>query len=202
MGNRNYLICWEEKNEKKWDMIKEEDNNTFLINILQNPDIDKHTIFIIPTSGFTSGIWLWTETHKSSRVDFWNFFDEFGTKYEKPKVKEENIKVLNELYEKNSDNTKYGWISPNGEYFHCGYQGHINLSNKICFGMVDTDNSELYLEEHGWCKIYKSLFEENYRVYVGGKYVITKEQMKTLIDIGLDNAKDIEKMLVKNDYEC
>lgn len=196
MGNRNDLVLWEENGEKKWNMIKEEDNNTFLINLLQNNGVNKHTIFVIPTSGFVSAIWLWTESHKSNRVDFLNFFSDYGEKYEKIIAKEENKKTLHELHEKNSDATKYGWISPNGTYYHCGYQGHIDLSNRICFGLIETDNSELYLEEHGWCKIYKSLFDENYSVYVGEKHCITSVQMKTLIELELDNAKDLSKMLV------
>lgn len=193
----NQLVCWEENTIKKWEMIKEKDNNNFLLNLLQNHDVNKHSIFIIPCSGLISGIWLWKYTHKSSRVDFWNFFEEYGTEYIPPVMKEENKDTLKELYEKNSDNTKYGWISPDGKYYHCGYQGHVALADKICFGMVETDNAELYLEEHGWCKVYKSLFEDNYKVYVGGKYTISDAQMKTLIRLGLDNADDLSKMLCK-----
>ena len=44
MGNRNQLICWEENSIKKWDMIEEQDSNTFLMNLLQNSDVDKHTM--------------------------------------------------------------------------------------------------------------------------------------------------------------
>lgn len=197
MGNRKHLVCWEENNQKRWDMIKEQDNNSFLMNLLQNSNVEKHTIFVIPCSEFVNGIWLWKYTHKSSCVDFWNFYEEYGTVYKPPIVKEESKRILHELHEKNSDNTKYGWVSPEGNYFHCGYQGHIALANDICFGMVDTDNSERYLEEHGWCKIYKSLFEDKYHVYVGGKYVITDAQMQTLISLGLDNAEDLSKMLCK-----
>lgn len=199
--NGNQLVCWEENKVKKWEMIQAKDNNTFLMNLMQNPKVNLHTIFIIPCSGFVSGIWLWKDTHKNSRVDFWNFFEDYGTKYTPPIVKEENKEVLHELHEKNSDNTKYGWISPDGNYFHCGYQGHIALADKICFGMVETDNAERYLEEHGWCKIYKSLFEDKYHVYVGGRYVITKEQMATLMELGLDDAEDLSKMLCKDDFE-
>lgn len=75
MSSRNYLICWEEDDVKKWDMIMEKDRNAFLMNLLQNSNVNKHTIFIIPCyGGFVSGIWLWKNTHKSSHVDFWNFF--------------------------------------------------------------------------------------------------------------------------------
>ena len=195
--SNNQLICWEENNIKKWEMIQASDNNTYLMNLLQNPNVDNHTIFIIPCNGILGGIWLWTSTHKSNRVDFFNFFEDYGKEYIPPVIKEENKEILHELNEKNSDTTKYGWISPNGEYFHCGYHGHNSLAEKICFGMIDTDNPELYLEEHGWCKIYKSMFEEKYHVYIGGKDVITDSQMRTLIDLGLDKAEDILQMLCK-----
>lgn len=195
----NYLICWEEHNIKRWDMIKQDDNNSFLMNLLQDSNVNKHSIFVIPCSGFVSGIWLWKYTHKSNRVDFWNFFEEYGEEYKAPIVKDENKNALHELDERNGDNTKYGWIFPDGRYFHCGYQGHITTADRICFGMIDTDNPERYLEEHGWCKIYKSLFEDQYHVYVGGKYVVTDAQMKMLIKLELENAKDLSKMLCKND---
>lgn len=194
----NYLICWEENHIKKWEMIKEEDNNNFSMNLLRNPDVNKHSIFVIPCTGFMGGIWLWKFTHKNSRVDFWHFYEEYGTEYQKPEEKPENKPILKELHEKNSENTKYGWISPDGKYFHCGYQGHANLAYKICFGMIETSNAEHYLEEHGWCKIYKSMLDDNYHVYVGGNYIITDAQMKELIKLGLDNAEDLSKMLCKN----
>lgn len=71
---------------------------------------------------------------------------------------------------KTSEKTKYGWISPEGKYFHCGYQGHIALANRICFDMADTNNAERYLEEKGWCKIYKPLLEDQYSVKVGSSH--------------------------------
>lgn len=197
MGSNNQLVCWEEDQIRKWEMIMAKDNNSFLLNLLQNPNVDRHTIFIIPCNGFVAGIWLWRETHKNSRVDFWNFFEEYGIRYQPPE-KEKNKEILHELHEKNSDDTKYGWISPEGRYFHCGYQGHIALADHICFGMVDTDNAEYYLEEHGWCKIYKSLFADKYRVYIGGKYVINDAQMQTLTKLGLEDAEDLSKMLCKD----
>lgn len=97
MGNRKHLVCWEENNQKRWDMIKEQDNNSFLMNLLQNSNVEKHTIFIIPCSDFVNGIWLWKYTHKSSRVDFWNFYEEYGTVYKPPIVKEESKRILHDF---------------------------------------------------------------------------------------------------------
>lgn len=194
---RNNLICWQENDIKKWNMIKNADTNTFLLELMKNKNVDKHTIFIIPTTGgFVQGIWLFPDTHKSKRVDFYNFYDDFGIIYEKPKADEETKKIIEKVDKKK---TKYGWISPQGKYFHCDYQGHTNLADRICFGMVETTNAERYLEENGWCKIYKSLFKEQYSVYIGGKHVITDDQIKTLIEMGLDNAGGISDVLCKGE---
>ena len=43
-----------------------------------------------------------------------------------------------------------------------------------------------------------NIIEDDYHVYVGGKYVITDAQMKKLIELDLDKAKDISDMLCKN----
>lgn len=133
---KHYLMCWEENGEKRWNMIHEKDFDAFGLNLLNNPNVNNHTIFIIPCSGFIEGVWLSRHTHKSGRVDFWNFFEDYGTPYVPPVVKEENKDTLQTLHERNDDGTKYGWISPDGKYFHCGYQGHVALAEKICFGMI------------------------------------------------------------------
>lgn len=105
------------------------------------------------------------------------------------------------MNEKNGDDTKYGFISPEGKYFHCCYQGHINLADRICFGLTDTDNAERFLEEQGWLKIYKPLSDRQYSVYISNDRTITDAQMKTLIDMELDNAEGISQMLVKDQDE-
>ncbi|MGF7011970.1 hypothetical protein M2146_002524 [Lachnospiraceae bacterium PF1-22] len=188
----NDLVCWEENSIKRWEMVKKSDSEVFLLNLLQDSCVDKHTIFIIPTSGL-SGIWLWAQTHKSNRVNFFNFFEDFGAKYEKPKIKKDTEKVLKEVHKKR--NTKYGWISPEGKYFPCDYGGHSSLAYDICFGMVETNNSERYLEENGWCKIFKPLFSEGYDVYVDKDHSITDQQLETLISMGLDKKKSVSEML-------
>ena len=197
---KNNLICYIENSVQKWNMVKDgPDTNTFLLNLLQNKDVNNHTIFIIPTGVFCEGIWLSRNTHKSSRVDFWNFFDDIGTVYTTPETNNDNKKIITEIEEKTSDNTKYGWISPDGKYFHCNYQGHSSLAHDICFGLIDTNNPEHYLEEHGWCKIYKSLSDLKYSIYIGGNNVLTDKQMKALEKLGLENfnKKCLSKMMVK-----
>lgn len=195
---RNYLVCWEENGIKRWDMIKEDDHQSFLMNLLLNEKVKQSSIFVIPTSSFVSGIWLDKESHKSNRVDFWKFFEDYGSTYTKLIPKKDAEVQLQEIHERHSDDTKYGFISPEGKYYHCGYQGHAALSDQICFGMVETNNSEHYLETHGWCKIYKPLSYDTYSIYMDGESVLTEAQMKTLFELGLENAKDLSKMMVKD----
>ena len=194
----NHLICWKEKSEQKWDMVKKKDINSFLLNLLQNPDIDDNSVFIIPANAILSGIWLIPETHSSKRVDFYNFQKEFGVEYQPPKVNELNKKILDRYDDKYGKDTKYGWISPDGRYFHCDYQGHIDLADKICFGLTEEPNSERYLEVHGWCKIFKPLCKKTYSIYIDDKYSITDAQMKTLIALGLDNVDGLSEILSRN----
>ena len=94
----NYLVCYEENNVKKWDMVKDKDRNEFLLELMQRDQINLHSIFIIPTNSILGAIWLWSKTHKSSKVDFWNFFDDYGMKYEKPAPNKTTQKVLDELH--------------------------------------------------------------------------------------------------------
>lgn len=191
----NHLFCWEENGIKKWEMIKKKDVNAFILNLMSDTSVDNNSVFVIPTNGIFAGIWLVPETHRSRRVDFYNFYKDFGIIYKAPDVNKTNQKILANHEDKYGDNTKYGWISPEGRYFHCDYQGHIALADKICFGMTDALNSERYLEEHGWCKVFKPLGDRRYSVYVGDKYTITDAQMKTLIDLGLDHAYGLSEML-------
>lgn len=196
---QNYLVCYESNNIKKWDMIPKEDKNEFLLELMQEPGINLHSIFIIPTN-MCAGIWLWINTHKTSRVDFWNFFSEYGQKYEKVKITHETKELIQKIEsEKAEQKEKYGFISPNGEFFTCAYRGHYDLASKICFGMINTTNPEQYLEENGWCKVYKpAIGMHDYAVYVGDKHVLTEEQLKTLIKNNLDKAENLSAMLVKN----
>ena len=130
--SKNNLICWEENKENKWEMVKDgDDTNVFLLNLMRNKLVNQHTVFIVPVSGFVSGIWLQPQTHKSNRVDFWNFHKDFGSEYDKPKADEITSEVVKSVHEQYNDDTKYGWISPEGQYYHCCYQGHVDLAADV-----------------------------------------------------------------------
>lgn len=194
------LYCYKEDNIQKWVMSDNENDEEILLNILINKHVDKSSLFAIPIIGMLGIIWLSKKDHPNMRGDIWNFFEEYNTpqtgisKYEESKKIAESIKQEKE----SKRNSKFGFISPDGRYFHCDYQGHSSLAYDICFGQFETNNPEKYLEEHGWCKIYNPCNTKNhYAVYVGGNYALTDSQMKKLVELGLDNAKDVSKMLIK-----
>lgn len=116
----------------------------------------------------------------------------FGRRKEKPMNEQEAKECRNENIRKDNMaghkdiHTNYGWISPDGRYFFCEHRGHVDLASRICFGLVDTVNPELYLEEHGWCKIYKPFSGGLYEVYVNHACPITNEQIETLVAMGLN----------------
>ena len=192
------LICYREGRTQKWVMTKGSDESAILYDLLTKQNVDKHSIFVVPTvSIMCGGIWLCPETHKDARFHFNDFFNEYEQK---------TIRIspaANEFAEKQAEerksNSKYGWISPDGRFYQCEFEGHANLADKICFGMTDTINPELYLEDHGWCKIYNPIAGDNkYAVYLGKDYVLTKEQFNTLKRLGLENARNVSAMLVKD----
>lgn len=198
----NNLICYEINNKHTWNMVPDSDRNAFLMELMQTSGVNLDSIFIVPTGSILGGIWLFPDSHKSDRVDFWNFQEDYGQKYTPVQKNETTEHVLSEI-EKEKDrtvNSKYGFISPDGRYFHCDFQGHYNLASKICFGLIETSNPERYLEDHGWCKIYNPISSNSrYDIYVGENHVITDAQMKTLIHMGLDHTPSLSDMLRKRD---
>ena len=198
------LYCYKENNIQKWVMSDRDNDREVIMNVLMNPAVDKSSIFSIPAETLMFGvIWVWQQAHPNPSRSIWSFFEEYNNPqmdiphFEEAKRLAEDMKKEDELVH----NSKYGFISPDGRYFHCDYQCHISLARDICFGQFETNNPERYLEEHGWCKIYNPV-DNNYRyaVYIGGNYTLTEEQMSKLIELGLDNAKNISEMLVKENF--
>lgn len=194
------LYCYKEKNTQKWIMSDEDNDEEILLSIITNPDIDKNSVFCIFASTLMFGVhWLDTNIHAYAKTSIYDFFNEYNLKQPTIALNETIKQIAAEAKEEKEfkANSKYGFISPDGKYFHCDYQGHSSLAYDICFGQFETNNPEKYLEEHGWCKIYNAM-DHRYAVYVGGKYVLTKEQMDRLTELGLDEAKDVSKMMVKD----
>lgn len=118
MNKSDMLVCWIENGGRRWEMVKGGDDSVFLLNLLNNEDVWKHSIFIIPVSSIMGGIWLWKATHKSQRVDFLNFFKELDVPYVKPKADAMTEELAEDIRKRRDDDTLYGFVSPEGKYFH------------------------------------------------------------------------------------
>lgn len=103
-------------------------------------------------------------------------------------------------YPKNSPDFYFGWISPDGDTYNCGHEGHLDCADMICEELgVHAYNGERYLEEHGWAK---TLRETPYtpdnmrtrRVWAKNLY-ITKKQADALYDAGLYDTWDVRIMV-------
>ena len=196
------LICYKEGRTQKWIMTEDSNNDEIIMNLLMNKKVDNHSIFIIPTYGMMlGGIWLWKQTHGNGRLDFANFFEEYNTKQPELKQNDEATRIAKEAKEDREEkqNSKYGFISPEGTYYGCEFEGHHDLAYRICFGQYETNNPERYLEEHGWCKIFRPFSHDDgrYNVYIGDKHVLTDAQFKTLQKMDLDKCKNVSLLLVR-----
>lgn len=92
-----------------------------------------------------------------------------------------------QMYPKNSDKFKYGWIDTEGNTYACGHTDHIDSADCICKELgYDTYNGEAELENRGWIKVTASWRggRRETRVYPHDGFV-TKRQYETLFDLGL-----------------
>lgn len=104
-------------------------------------------------------------------------------------------------YPKNSPEFEYGWISPEGETYNTGYEGHSSSAKAICEEIgYDAYTAERVLEEKGWIKVTGSrnngVFEK--AVYVE-KFLITKKQADTLFNLGLWEVGYVPSMIRRSE---
>ena len=105
-----------------------------------------------------------------------------------------------EMYPKNVPEFEYGWISPVGDTYNTGREGHVKSADMLCKEMgIETSNAERYLEEHSWLKIAETItYNENKeRVKTALIYncVITKKQAEKVIDLGLEHIEHMGFLL-------
>lgn len=109
---------------------------------------------------------------------------------------------LEEMFPKNSPDFEYGWISPDGDTYNTGYEGHSWSAIFLCKAYNYSDyRAERELEEKGWVKITgihtngelrKFIFVEN--------STITKKQADTLFDLGLYDDDYVQGYIARS--EC
>ena len=108
--------------------------------------------------------------------------------------------TLEQQFPKNAEDFFYGWISPDGDTYNTGHEGHSRCADLLCDEMgIDTYSGERYLEENGWVKTMREApyTPENSRkrtFYVKDLF-LTKKQADKLFDIGLWENDEVQIML-------
>ena len=107
--------------------------------------------------------------------------------------------TLEEMFFKNQDTFKLGWMSPEGDTYSCNYTNHTKAAVMLCEKYFPTaELPERTLGKAGWLKIIDSWDgtqrEHGQFVYsLTGK--ITKKQVDKLYDLGLYNNEEVQKMI-------
>lgn len=106
---------------------------------------------------------------------------------------------LEQMFFKNQENFKLGWISPEGDTYSCSYTGHTKAATAICAKYFPYAKlPELTLGNAGWLKIIDSWdgTERQHGQFVystNGK--ITKSQADKLFDLGLYYNEEVRKII-------
>jgi hypothetical protein len=92
-----------------------------------------------------------------------------------------------QMYPKNSSEFEYGWISPEGDSYNTGHEGHCSAADVICEELnLNSYHGERTLEEAGWVKVTGSWKNGTLEkaIYVKDMF-LTKKQADKLFDLGL-----------------
>lgn len=118
-------------------------------------------------------------------------------------LEDEEPLTREQMYPKNSDKFKYGWIDRAGNTFACGFEGHYHCAAAICKELgLDTYNPENELEKQGYVKISRPApytyenRDESYPYFCKqestvGSY-ITKRQYEKLCELGFENDRNMK----------
>lgn len=111
---------------------------------------------------------------------------------------------IEEMYFKNHESFKLGWIAPNGDTYSCSYTNHMkaagHLAKRFCPGARLPERA---LGKAGWLKVIDSWDgvgrQHTQFVYsVSGK--ITRRQADKLFDLGLYYNEEVKKLIDEQDW--
>ena len=106
---------------------------------------------------------------------------------------------LEEMYFKNHESFKLGWISPDGDTYSCSYTNHMkaaaHLAERFCPGAKLPERA---LGRAGWLKVIDSWngtsrTHSQFVYSISGK--ITKRQADKLFDLGLYNNEEVRRLI-------
>lgn len=136
-------------------------------------------------------------------------YTSFNQEYEKKhgfieiiEVKEDEEPLTREQrYPKNAKEFEYGWISPDGDSYNTGHEGHLRAAEAICEELeFNSYHGERTLEEKGWIKVTGSWENGVLKkaIYVEDLY-ITKQQADKLYDLGLWEVSYVPSMIQRSE---
>lgn len=137
--------------------------------------------------------------------DAGGFFSLSGAKYQFVRLEEcdGSPLTLEEMYFKNLDTFKLGWVSPEGDTYACSYTNHNKCAVMLAERFFpDARLPERALGRAGWLKIIDSWDgthrEHKQFVYsMTGK--VTSRQADTLFDLGLYNNPEVKELLAASE---
>lgn len=107
--------------------------------------------------------------------------------------------TLEQMFFKNQDNFKLGWISPDGDTYSCDYTSHAKAAIMIAKKFFpDTKYPERTLGRHGWLKVIDSwngTEREHGQFVYSMKGKLTNRQINKLFDLGLYDNPEVKEML-------
>lgn len=109
-----------------------------------------------------------------------------------------------QCFPKNSPEFEFGWISPEGDTYNTGFEGHYRAAIMICAELgYKSYLEESQLEEKGWIKITKDPLFSHRGSDMRGIYStglkMTKKQADTLVDLGFSSNDDFKALLEFNE---
>lgn len=188
----SYVLMWERPDgERCWEALEAGQVNEFLKKLI-NDGVRPATVMV----AFSPIVfhWVWKKFHKGlSDVYFSKINAEI---YGSEPTDESMHKPVDVPLEQEKDESKLGWISPDGRFLGCEYGGHSNLARRICGDIQQINDPERHLEELGWAKVLcDPCARSQYVIGMGLNKKLTDNQFNTLQRMELDNSHGMEYLL-------
>lgn len=191
------FVGWVHKGRKSFEVVPESQYGDLLRKLLLEKRVHPGAIFI---SKMTLCHWVDAKYHKGEKhVSVYTFWEEINNinspdvYYKEPKLKREPKPT--------GDN--YGYISPDGRYFHCEYFGHSTLAREIVGKLEKIDNPQDYLYDNGWLCIYHDPYKcGKYAIAMGYKKHMTDKQLHMLDVLKIPhNSYGFQRYLLGEEYD-
>jgi len=133
------------------------------------------------------------------------FFSLTGSEFQFIRLEESDAPplTLEEMFFKNSENFKLGWMSPDGDTYSCSYTGHAKCADMLAEKFLpDASLPDRALGKAGWIKVIDSWdgTEREHKQFVyslTGR--LTNRQINKLFDLGLYDNPEVRELIAASD---